>query len=257
MQLYKFKKIFFILILCFVNSSLASDATIKETKNFKVGLLIVATGKYIQFVKPLIKSAQKYFCQNHDVTYFVFTDEKTPNIENIIRIEQKRLGWPYDTMMRHEMYFIAKQQLEKMDYLFACDADMRFVDVVGDEILSDRVGTQHPGFIVDKTGTYENRKISKAYVACSKGKVYFCGGFHGGSTQEFLKLSKTIATNVRLDLEKNIIAVWHDESHLNRYFIDNQPTIILSPSYCYPENWKLPYHKRLLALDKNHEQLRK
>ena len=57
--------------------------------------------------------------------------------------------------------------------------------------------------------------------------------------------------------KKNIIAIWHDESHINRYFIDNPPTIILSPSYCYPENLKLPYKKRLLALDKNHAKVRR
>ena len=32
---------------------------------------------------------------------------------------------------------------------------------------------------------------------------------------------------------------------------------ILSPSYCYPENWKLKYPKKLLALDKNHDEIRK
>ena len=49
---------------------------------------------------------------------------------------------------------------------------------------------------------------------------------------------------------------WHHESHLNRYFIDNPPTIMLSPEYCYPENWDIPFKKRLLALDKNHEECR-
>jgi histo-blood group ABO system transferase len=65
-----------------------------------------------------------------------------------------------------------------------------------------------------------------------------------------------ISKNIKIDFEKNFIAVWHDESHLNRYMIDNTPTKILTPSYCYPENMYLPYHKKLLALDKNHKELR-
>jgi histo-blood group ABO system transferase len=225
-------------------------------KQYKIGLLIVATGRYIQFVEPLVKSADQHFCTNHQVTYFVFTDGQVPHHKNIVKIEQKRLGWPYDTMMRISMYDQHRDILGKMDYLFATDADMLFVDTVGDEVLSDRVATQHPGF-VGKQGTYETNSISTAYVAPREGKQYFAGGFNGGSSNEFLKMARTITENINKDLEKNFIAVWHDESHINRYFIDNPPTKILSPSYCYPESWNLPYHKRLLALDKNHAAMRK
>lgn len=239
-------------IVCAVSVFFAQAAE----NQYKIGLLIVATGKYIQFVEPLVKSADKYFCTNHSVTYFVFTDGQVPLHKDIVRIEQKRLGWPYDTMMRISMYDTHSDQLGKMDYLFATDADMLFVDTVGDEILSDRVATQHPGF-VGRLGTYETNKVSTAYVAPGEAKHYFAGGFNGGSSQEFLKMAHTITQNIKKDLEKNFIAVWHDESHINRYFIDNPPTKILSPSYCYPESWNISYHKRLLALDKNHTAMRK
>ena len=149
-----------------------------------------------------------------------------------------------------------------MDYVFATDADMLFVDFVGkdfsgngEEIFNERVATQHPGY-VGQRGTYETNNISTACIRSNEGKYYFAGGFYGGRSPEFLKLVKTCADNVDKDLKKNFIAIWHDESHLNRYFIDNKPTRILSPSYCYPERWNLPYHKRLLALDKNHADLR-
>ncbi len=69
-------------------------------------------------------------------------------------------------------------------------------------------------------------------------------------------MSNFLANNIDIDYSRGIIAVWHDESHMNRYFIDNSPTVILSPSYCYPENVNLSYTKRLLALDKNHQEIR-
>lgn len=70
-------------------------------------------------------------------------------------------------------------------------------------------------------------------------------------------MAKTISENIEIDLkEHNIIAQWHDESHMNRYFHQNTPTIELSPSYCYPESWSLPFNKKLLALDKNHSEIR-
>lgn len=223
----------------------------------KVGLLIVATGRYTTFVAPLISSARTYFCTDCDVTYFVFTDGIIPEADDIVRIEQKRLGWPYDTLMRCKMYYDARKQFEEQDYLFACDADMLFVDTVGKEILSDRVATMHPGF-VGKRGTYEDRNsYSAAYVKKNEGKHYFAGGFHGASHDEFIKLVKTMLDGIEKDLSNNFIALWHDESHLNRYFIDNEPTLILTPSYCYPERWHLSYQKRLLALDKDHCEIRK
>lgn len=223
---------------------------------YKVGLLVVATGKYIQFVSPLIESAKKYFCIGHEVIYFIFTDGELQKADNVIKIQQSRLGWPYDTLLRCMIYYEHKELFENMDYLFASDADMLFVDKVGDEILSARVATQHPGY-VGKRGTYEERSSSTAYVKLNEGSCYFAGGFYGGSKNEFLKMAEIMTENIKKDLERNFVAIWHDESHLNRYFIDYPPTKILSPAYCYPESWKLNYSKKLLALDKNHQEIRK
>ncbi len=245
----------FLLLLGIVFPLVAIEHSEGFCQRKKVGLLIVATGKYIEFVEPLLDSADKYFCPDHEVTYFIFTDGELPERSNVKMLYQKRLGWPLDTLMRLSIYYQHRDALQDMDYIFATDADMRFVDIVEDEILSDRVATQHPGF-VGRRGSYEKRSISTSYVAPKEGRTYFAGGFNGGSKDEFLKMARTITENIQKDLQIGIIAVWHDESHINRYFIDNPPTCILSPSYCYPESWKLPYERRLLALDKNHKLYR-
>jgi histo-blood group ABO system transferase len=218
-----------------------------------VGLLIMATGKYVIFVEPLIQSAEKHFCENHHVTYFVFTDGVIPQADNIVQVFQKRIGWPYDTLKRYHVYFSHRNLFEDQDYLFACDADMLFVDDVGDEILGERVATQHPGF-VGMRGSYETNPESTACIKAFEGEQYFAGGFYGGTTEEMLKIFATNINNIDDDLERGLIAVWHDESHWNRYCIDNKPTVILSPSYCYPESWDMPYPRKLLALDKDHSE---
>jgi len=226
----------------------------------KIGLLTLATNRYTDFVDKLYQSADDYFCKNYDVTYFLFTNKtdfqpKTDRCCKILEIQHE--PWPNITLKRYHSFCKYQQELSKIDYLYYCDADMLFVDGVGDEILSSRVVTLHPGFY-DKPRqhfTYENRPSSRAYIPPHSGKRYYAGGFNGGSSSEFLKMSQHIMNNVNLDLTKNIIARWHDESHLNHYYnIVNKPTLELSPSYCYPESWNIPFEKKLLALDKNHKE---
>lgn len=227
------------------------------TNQYKVGLLIVATGRYVTFIEPLIRSAEQHFLKNHQRYFFVFTDhvDQVCKQDNVIAIYQKKLGWPYDSMFRCSMYYSNRDLYNDIDFLYACDSDMRFVDTVGDEILGDLVATQHPGY-VGQRGTYEMNSQSLAYVAPREGTCYFAGGFYGGKRDEFIELNKTIFERIQIDLGHGIMPVWHDESHLNRYLIDHKPTVILTPSYCYPESWRLNYHPRLLALDKNHAAIR-
>lgn len=224
----------------------------------KIGLLIIATNKYVTFLENLIASADKHFLPNKDVTYFIFTnrDDITINTNRkIVKINVEHKPWPYMTLLRYEIFHTNKENLETMDYLYYCDADMLFVGEFGEEILGDRVATQHPGYYGSR-GTPEYRPISLAYVAPNEDMQYFAGGFNGGSSFEFLKMSEHISNNIKKDLENGVIAIWHDESHMNRYFINNKPSVILSPSYCYGELMNIPFEKKLLSLDKDNIAIR-
>lgn len=241
-----------------------SKPLMKGTASYNVGLLIVATGKYVQFVKPLIDSAEKYFLPGHNRTYYVFTDhlDQVPQAKNIVGIYHGKFGWPNDVLMRFSAYYNNRTLFAQQDYLFALDADLLFVDTVGDEALGTLVGTQHPGFI-NKRGTYDTNPQSSACVQPHEGTHYFACAFYGAKQENFINLIKTLTDNVNRDKERNIVALWHDESHLNRYFIDHKPEIILSPSYCFPEGASIAYqgatfnyHPRIIALNKNHSEVR-
>jgi histo-blood group ABO system transferase len=218
---------------------------------YKIGLSIMATGKYDAYAERLIESARTYFLKNHEVTYFVFTDGSMKESPDVVQIYQQRLGWPHDTLMRFAVYAKHEQLLAQMDYIFASDADMLFVAPVGDEILGTLVGTRYADF--GQRGPYESNKKSVAYVAPDEGEHYFAGGFYGAQRDVFFAMVNYLSAQVMIDLEKNYIAVWHDESHLNRFFIDYKPTIALSPSYCYMESWNAPYERKLVALDKTND----
>ena len=226
--------------------------------NTKINLLVIATNKYTRFLQPLLSSADKYFLPNQDVSYSVFTDHEQIGLNisrpfSLLKVPHK--PWPSSTLLRYSFFKEYENQLVSSDYLYYCDADMLFVDYVDTEILSDRVATLHPAFRGDR-GTPETNPISTACIMPTENMSYFAGGFNGGSSIEFLKMCDKISTNIEKDLQNGYIAIWHDESHLNRYFLDNPPTKILDPGYCYPESWGLPFSKKLLALDKNHEEMR-
>jgi histo-blood group ABO system transferase len=224
-----------------------------------IGLLIIATNKYVSFLQQLITSADSNFLLEQDVTYFIFTDRDVDIISNrkvvFIKVEHKE--WPWMTLGRYKIFTDNNNILSKMKYLYYCDVDMRFVDKVGSEILGDLVATQHPGYY-NRRGTPETNPASLACVYPYEDMQYFAGGFNGGKSEEFLKMSNKLSNNIDIDYSNGIIALWHDESHMNRYFIDNKPTIILDPSYCCNEGWiDCPFGRKLLALDKNHDEVRK
>lgn len=236
----------------------------------KVGLLIVATGKYDRFVDPLIRSARQHFCTNHEVTYYVFSDGNIPQADDIVQVYQKRLGWPYDTLMRNSIYHNHRDVFASEDYLFALDADMLFVDAVGAEIFGERVATMHPGYAT--TGAkfpFETNKKSRAYMP-KKANVnhYFAGGFFGGSQAGFRHIVEETTNRVLEDLHNGVIAIWHDESQWNRYCYDYKPNVVLTPSYCYAslaemgypkkvcESFDRQFPRKLLALTKDHKECR-
>ena len=226
-----------------------------------IGLLIMATGKYIEFVHPLIDSADQHFCPGHKVTYFVFTDsddERLKEKENVVLIYQRRLGWPYDRIMRFKTYFKNRDFYEGQDYLFACDASMFFVSDMGDEILGDQVGVIDPRFYNKPRMrfSYETNPNSLAYIKQKEGKHYFTSKFFGGSHDRFLDIAGCNAERIDSDLNHKIVALCYDESHWNRYCVDHLPSIILSPSYSYPEKWEIPFSPKLISLEKDSRNMR-
>jgi histo-blood group ABO system transferase len=226
----------------------------------KIALLNIATNNYIDFVNPFLESADKYFCINSEVDYILFTDKeiKSNSKRKLIINPIEHEPWPMMTLKRYQFFNSAKDLLKKYDYVFYSDIDMKFVDSVGQEILHDLIFTLHPGFYNKSREhfTYHKEQNSLAYISDEEGSNYFAGGFQGGSSEKFLNMCNTITHWMEKDLLNNVIPIWHDESYMNRYAINNPPTAICSPSYCYPENWILPFSKKIIALEKNHSKVR-
>ncbi|MDP9223542.1 MAG: hypothetical protein M3P18_06745 [Actinomycetota bacterium] len=207
--------------------------------------MTVASGeRYVRYARRMLKSAGDYFLRD-------------TRAEPTFLMLEGRQAWPAATMHRYHVIVEQAARLADAAYIFHIDADMRFVAPVGVEVLAPLVATAHPGY-VGRRGTFEERPESAAYVAPGEGSTYYCGGFLGGERSEFLRLAEAISTRVEADAQRGITAVWHDESHLNRYLVDRPPDVTLSPSYCYPgddENyirqiWPERYEPKIVALEK-------
>ena len=149
-----------------------------------------------------------------------------------------------------------ESELSNFDYVFHCDADARFVGEIGDEILGEGItAIQHPSTASNtgdaseiswdltedfKKGTFEPNPNSLAYITPEEQKKYFCGAIQGGLSKEYLAAMKVIEKNIDDDLGQNIVARYHDETHWNRYLLENPPDTILPFWYCFPEskNWQ-------------------
>lgn len=226
----------------------------------KIGILTICTGNYVIFFDEFYKSCQDLFLTDHEKVFFAFTDGSILDSHNINKIYQPRLGWPYDTMMRFNMFNSIRSELESMDYIFFFNVNMKFIEKIGDEVIPKEendylMGVNHPGYFNTEDEIdlpYERRFESSMCVPYGLGRVYYQGCFNGGRSSEFLKMSEELEKMISSDLSIGITPIWHDESALNWYYLPRNP-LTLPPSYAYPEssNMGKGVDKKIIQVDKN------
>lgn len=230
-------------------------------KDKKVAILYICTGEYVFFWKKFYQSMKKHFLHDAETHYYVFTDaehiydEESPYVH---KVYQKQLGWLYDTLRRFDMFLSVEKELEKYDYLFFFNSNLIIKRTVrSTEFLptprEKLVFTIHPGQYAAevKDYTYERNPESTAYIPEGEGKVYVAGGLNGGETKAYLDMVRELQRRIDKDEKKGIIAIYHDESQINRYVYELTDYKLLHPGYLYPEDWKVPYPKICFLLAKN------
>lgn len=223
----------------------------------RIAILYICTGKYNQFFKGFYDSCEKYFLQGiADKEYFVFTDDLELYNNPRVHLYQKECkGFPLDSLFRFDMFLSIENELEGFDYLFFFNANMLLVAPVGEEFLPKNQGLAavlHPGYYNKPSYLfpYDRNKKSKAYIApFKKGYKYYMGSLNGGKTKEYLDLIRDCSKNIHEDYDEGYIAIYHDESHLNKYLRDHD-CMSISPEYAYPEGWTLPFSPKIIIRDK-------
>lgn len=282
-------------------------------KKYKVALVFICLNPlYWEYAKMMVDGARKFFLPGHDTDFLFWTDipensdevkqkmtqaftergvimDNPTNAKNFAEIvngvielrDQKDIQifptepieWPMPTLLRYNLFLQQEEKLKEYDYIFYCDIDMRFVNVVGDEILGEGLtSAQHPMYALKKEywPPYEPNPDSKAYIP-RPGKIitengrprfmplYYAGGFQGGKTSLWIEAMKEMRKMIDDDLMNNYIPVWNDESIWNAYLFKNPSLIVLTPSYIYPDSlikeyyeplWGCSYVPKLITLTK-------
>lgn len=229
----------------------------------KVAILYIGIGKYIDFWHGFYESMERFFLPKSQKDYFVFTDTQSIDYQecnNVHKIEQENLGWPGNTLYRFRMFVTIKEELEKFDYVFFINANTVCLrEICEDEMFhtgEDLIIVRHPGYWNKKAYEfpYERRKKSLAYMAYTEGNLYAFGAINGGKSKAYIEMIVELSKRIVEDEKNHIIAVWHDESHLNRYVYEKQNIKILSPLYAYPEDcpleWDIQGKPKIMLLDK-------
>uniref|UniRef100_A0A669D7K6 Alpha 1,3-galactosyltransferase 2 n=1 Tax=Oreochromis niloticus TaxID=8128 RepID=A0A669D7K6_ORENI len=186
------------------------------------------------YLKTFLTSAEQHFMVGLPVTYYVFTNspEKVPNITlaslryiKIVQVE-KHMRW-------QDISMIDSSQISLCLFF---DVDQEFKGRFGSEALGDSVALLHAHFykLPQAQFTYDRNPKSKAFM--ETGDFYYHAAIFGGLWQNVKHLVDACYLGIMEDKLNNVEALWHDESHLNKYFWIHKPSKLLSPEYCWDQS---------------------
>ena len=122
---------------------------------------------------------------------------------------------------------------------------MLLVDEVTEEdLFTDKryIGVHHPCHFLgmepytNYPGAFETNKKSLAAVTREDDTNILARVSLGGKLPYVLGMIKELARRTTDDETRDMIALWHDESHLNKFFSEQKKYVhTLEPQFAYPE----------------------
>ncbi|XP_046894701.1 globoside alpha-1,3-N-acetylgalactosaminyltransferase 1-like isoform X2 [Hypomesus transpacificus] len=245
--------------------------SIYKPMNLTIATTVFAVGKYVAFLKDFLETAEIHYMVGYKVDYYIFTD-RPGDVPNVTLAEGRRVRvmkvpssnrWQEISARRMEMIqlLIENTIRGQADYIFCLDVDSKFHAHFGVEALGRLVATIHPSFwtLQRDQFTYERRPESRAYIPLGEGDFYYGGAVFGGLLEDVRAMTKTCSQNFEADTANGIEAAWQEESHLNRYFLYNKPSKLLSPEYLWMDvaGWNKEIKLvRFSGVEKNYAEIR-
>ena len=257
----------------------------------KLTIFSVATDRYLEFWLELLSSAEHFIDKDLNVQWILFTNRENdiPRAvserlgTNLVTFRFESSPWPMPTLLRYELLASAAEIVEG-EIVMHLDADMLFASSLSRADLHQAMGNQkvalvkHPGFFRPKKlarilfylrnptyifrdlksqilnggiGSWENNHDSLAFVNRKDRSIYVCGGAWFGKRESIIDLCRLLSERIQKDLSKNIIAKFHDESHLN-WFAANHEVSAVSPRFCFELSYPqlIGITPKIIAVDK-------
>lgn len=224
----------------------------------KLAVAFIGTAKYFSFFPNFYARCMEFLACDCEKIFLIFTDMQAYQYPgNCILFPTAHEPWPYITLKRFEFFLRAQKQILSSDFFLFLDADM----LVNTRLTSNDLfcpslpftGVQHPAFYT-KAGTFETNPRSTAYVPEDADRsIYWQGCLWGGQSQYIVPMLECLSSRINDDLSAGIVATWHDESHLNRFFIDNKALVkTLDPGFAFPEiSPRAKFAKKIIHLNKS------
>jgi hypothetical protein len=224
-----------------------------------VTFLVVATGKYVKFAEHLLDSASKNLVNPNAFEFLIFTDSPLDSLSRGPELDGPRITvvnipsyrWPEATLFRYRV-FVEHWAKVRGEFVMYLDADTEVVSELSVQGLQEALGDhdvaliRHPGYyrrplrqlvMISPIGPWERRRKSVARVPLWKRHDYVCGGVWFGKREAIGSLCRELDRAVNTDLDRGIIARFHDESHLNRWKNDNEPHL-LRPEWAFASGYR-------------------
>ena len=219
---------------------------------------MIGTNGYHKFILNLLSSIDSELFKSSQHEIIVLTDAPEDVCasevylefrEKIKVVEISSLGWPDATLLRFKL-MLEHWEHANGQFVGYLDADCLVRD--SETFLSGPIDAHesllyfvaHPGYFQSPLwkrlamaspyrGVYESRKLSKAFVPVRRRfGTYVCGGHWFGGRGAIRRMLEELDRCVDQDLEQNVVARFHDESHVNRFLAEGGHKI-LSPEWAY------------------------
>lgn len=193
----------------------------------RVLICLIGTGKYAELLNKQYIDIKSHFLPTIKKDFIVFSDIKF-DAEDVLYIKMEHNEWPSIVLKRFITLNKYVDYIKSYDWFIFLDADIDILEVVSEEEFfchnKSFFGVAHP--TLAHNGSFSDDVRCRAYVGKNEDRsMYWQACFWGGKGEFIIHLISKISEDLSFDASKNIIAKWHEESYLNRFFINNKKDV--------------------------------